>query len=168
MCVGGENTWCWDCVMRSMRKPRWARAPKPSPGRAPRRVPRQGRGRRPGIPGAPRRRLAWGAGSPGAAGRRVWVAGFPFWVSRKGSRAWHPPRGSALTVPSPPSPATLTSSVAPCRLSCSVKCEESGGHWACGSSALGAPPSIPSPSPPCAGDMGASVLAAASPGICPL
>lgn len=81
----------------------------------------QGRGHRPGIP---RRRQAWGAGSPGAAGRRVCVAGFPFWVSGKGSKAWHPPCASTLTVPSPsPSPATLTSNVAPCGLSSSVRCE---------------------------------------------
>lgn len=99
--------------MRSMRKPLSRHQ-----------VPRAGTRTQARNTGTSRRRLAWGAGSPGAAGRRVWVAGFPFWVSRKGSRAWHPPCGSALTVPSPsPTPATLTSSVAPCRLSSSVKRE---------------------------------------------
>lgn len=100
------------------------------------------------------------------------MAGFPFWVSRKGSRAWHPPCGSTLTVPSPsPSPATLTSNVAPCRLSSSVKCERrvvgTGPVAAVPWGLLPLNPISSLPPPHGLGTWERSVLAAASPGICP-
>lgn len=161
---------CWDYADEEHEKATWGPcAPEPSPDRAPCRMPRaprlhpaaeaglgQGRGRRPGIP---RRRLVSGAGSPGAAGRRVWVAGFPFRVGGKGSRAWCPPCGSALSVTVPRSPLCTFPFLPPrprshpVQRNVSAVSQRAVGTGPVVGSALGAPP--PQSRPPRARDMGA-------------